>query len=432
MVSDGATRRPASPKVRRAAFLGAAALSVIGVVTGRPAARHMTDFEVYRRAARALTHGVDVYAANGSRFPFTYPPFASEFALPLAPLSSVSGAILITALTLAAGLWVIHRSLAVAETWPCIVTPVLTVALMWTEPMRITTWLGQINAILMALVVADATGRLRSLPCGLLTGVAIGVKLTPGMFLVAALAARRFRPALVAGGVFAATVVLGAVVQPGAARAYWTHLLWDTSRVGQVQWYGNQSLLGVLTRWLGRGPATHLVWLAVALAVVVVGVRVAVRMWAGGNVLLGVGVVGVVSTLVSPIAWTHHWVWCIPVFGGLLARAGRSRTRQVGAALWLAVFEVGPNTRLAHVAFGWAPTRAVIGNDYVLAGLVLLAVLARRPDPRPAPVDRRAELGSGHRYRTGSGHLGDSAASQSGRNDHRDRATRRRNLLGLR
>jgi alpha-1,2-mannosyltransferase len=396
-VASVAPRRPylaARVTPRRAAFVIAAAISAAGIATGLPPALHMTDFRVYRRAARAVTQGVDVYAPNGSQFRFTYPPFASEFTLPLAPLSIVAGSVVITVVTLLAGLYVTRRSLVVTERWPWIVAPALTVALMWTEPLRVTAWLGQINVILMALVVADATGRLRALPRGLLTGVAIGVKLTPGVFLLAALAARRRRAGLVAGGVFVATVVIGAAVQPGAARAYWTDLLWDTDRVGHVAWYGNQSLLGVFTRWMGTGPATRAVWLAAALVVLVVGVRTAVRIWAGGNVLLALGLVGVVSTLLSPISWTHHWVWCIPVFGGLLVRAGNDRWRWLGAALWLAVFEVGPNTRLAHLAFGWTPARVVVGNDYVLAGLVLLVVLARCPGPRSDPIRPPAEARS--------------------------------------
>jgi alpha-1,2-mannosyltransferase len=391
-----APRRPyAAPRAtrRRAAFVLAAAVSAAGIVTGLPPAMHMTDFRVYRRAARAVTQGVNVYAPNGSQFRFTYPPFAAEFALPLAPLSIVTGSMLITAATLLAGLYVTRRSLAVTARWPWFVAPALVVALMWTEPMRVTTWLGQINAILMALVVADATGRVRRWPRGLLTGVAIGVKLTPGMFLLTALAARRWRTSFVVGSVFGATVVLGALIQPAAARAYWTDLLWNTDRVGQVGWYGNQSLLGMLTRWMGPGPVTRVVWAAAVLAVLVVGVRTAVRTWAEGNVLLAVGLVGVVSTLVSPISWTHHWVWCIPAFGGLLVRAGNDRGRWLGAALWLAVFEVGPNTRLAHVAFEWAPARLVVGNDYVLAGLILLAVLTRSPRPDSA-VSTPAEVGS--------------------------------------
>ncbi len=398
MVSD-VVPRPAVPIAgtsrRRAAFLVAAAITMAGGIAGLPPAMHMTDFRVYRRAARAVTQGVDVYAPNGFRFQFTYPPFASEFTLPLAPLSIATGSIVITVVTLLAGLYVTRRSLVVTEQWPWIVAPVLTVALMWTEPMHVTARLGQINAILMALVVADATGRIRRLPRGVLTGVAIGVKLTPGMFLLTALAARRWRTALVAGGVFAGTVAIGAAIQPGAAHAYWTQLLWDTDRVGQTAWYGNQSLLGMLTRWTGAGALTRVLWIVGAVVVVVVGVRAAVRVWAGGNVLLAVGLVGVVSTLVSPISWTHHWVWCIPVFGGLLVRAGDDRWRWLGAALWLTVFEVGPNTRLAHVVFDWAPARVVVGNDYVLAGLVLLVLLARRPGAGSAaevPTQGRSAL----------------------------------------
>lgn len=398
MVPDIVTRPAvpiASTSRRRAAFLVAAAITMAGGIAGLPPAMHMTDFRVYRRAARAVAQGVDVYAPNGFRFQFTYPPFASEFTLPLAPLSIATGSIVITVVTLLAGLYVTRRSLVVTEQWPWIVAPVLTVALMWTEPMHVTARLGQINAILMALVVADATGRIRRLPRGVLTGVAIGVKLTPGMFLLTALAARRWRTALVAGGVFAGTVAIGAAIQPGAAHAYWTQLLWDTDRVGQTAWYGNQSLLGMLTRWTGAGALTRVLWIVGAVVIVVVGVRAAVHVWAGGNVLLAVGLVGVVSTLVSPISWTHHWVWCIPVFGGLLVRAGDDRWRWLGAALWLTVFEVGPNTRLAHVVFDWAPARAVVGNDYVLAGLVLLVVLARRPGARSAvevPTEGRSAL----------------------------------------
>ena len=388
MVPKFATRPAAvlaDVTTRRAAFILAAVISAAGIVTGLPPAQHMTDFRVYRRAARAVTQGVDVYAPNGFRFQFTYPPFASEFTLPLAPLSIATGSIVITVVTLLAGLYVTRRSLVVTDRWPWIVAPVLTVALMWTEPMHVTARLGQINAILMALVVADATGRIRRLPRGVLTGLAIGVKLTPGVFLLAALAARRWRTALVAGAVFAATVAIGAAIQPGAAHDYWTKLLWDTHRVGQTAWYGNQSMLGMLTRWTGSGSAAHVLWIVGAVAVLVVGVPAAVRVWAGGNVLLAVGLVGVISTLVSPISWTHHWVWCIPVFGGLLVRAGDDRWRWLGAAVWLIVFEIGPNTRLAHVGFEWAPTRVLIGNDYVLAGLALLVVLARHPGSGPVP-----------------------------------------------
>ena len=179
----------------------------------------------------------------------------------------------------------------------------------------------------MALVVADATGPGRRLPRGLLTGVAIGVKLTPGMFLRHALAARRWRAALVAGAVFAATVVIGALVQPPPPGTGPTCCGTPTGSA-TVAVYGNQSLLGVPTRLVGPGSCTRVVWVAAALVVLVVGLRAAVRVCtARQRRCWPSGVVGVVSTLLSPISWTHHWVWCVPVFGGLLVRAGLTHDR---------------------------------------------------------------------------------------------------------
>ena len=357
--------------------------------------RHMTDFDVYRRAAQALVHGANVYHSNGFALQFTYPPFASAFVSPLAvPIGLLPG-ILLTLVSIGCALFVTRRSLDAAALgrWSALVAPVLFVALMWTEPMRTTTRLGQINAVLMALVIADVSGALARLPRGVPTGVAAGVKLTPGVFVLYALATRHRRTAAVAAATFASTVLVGVAVQPAGSWEYWTHLVWDTGRVGSVAFYGNQSLLGVSTRLLGPGPAARVAWALTSLVVVVVGLWVAARTHRQGNGILAAGVVGVISTLVSPISWTHHWVWCIPVCAGLLAARATIGARALGWALcWLVVFEVGPNTVLAHEAFGWAPTRIVVGNDYVIAGLALLAGLAialRRAD-RAGPVEAAA------------------------------------------
>lgn len=35
----------------------------------------------------------------------------------------------------------------------------------------------------------------------------------------------------------------------------------------------------------------------------------------------GVQVTALVSLLVSPISWSHHWVWCVPLLIGLAALA---------------------------------------------------------------------------------------------------------------
>ena len=44
--------------------------------------------------------------------------------------------------------------------------------------------------------------------------------------------------------------------------------------------------------------------------------------------------------LVSPISWSHHWVWCLPMVMGLTAAAWRWRSGVLGlcAATGWAVF----------------------------------------------------------------------------------------------
>ena len=244
----------------------------------------------------------------------------------------------------------------------------------------------------MAIVVADAIGAWDRLPSGVLTGIATGVKLTPGVFILFLLSVRRRRAALVALATFGATVALGFVVTPHGAFDYWTRLLWNTDRVGDIGRYGNQSLLAILTRAFGSGAMTHLLWAVASLAVLAVGLRVAARAQRDGNPVLAVGVVGVLGTLVSPISWTHHWVWCIPVFAGLLARvSSHGWSALVGALIWLAVFDVGPNTPLAHHVFGWTPSRVLVGNDYILAGVLLLVALAVSAVPHRTGLGRAAE-----------------------------------------
>ena len=370
--------------------------------------RVYTDFDVYRRAAVDLAHGSNIYAPVHG-LPFTYPPFAAVFVLPLA-VPNLAARIVITTVSIAAGLFATSRCLRWA--WPARVPPVATVvstvalpvALMLTEPMRITIWLGQINAVLMAIIVIDVLwvadaariGDLvragRWLPRGVLTGVATGVKLTPAVFILFLLTVRRRRAAVIALATFAATVLLGFEVTPHGAFTYWTKLLWDTNRVGQIGRYGNQSLLGLLTRTFGNGTLTHLLWIAGSLAAIATGLLVAARAQRNRNPVLAVGVVGVISSLISPISWTHHWVWCIPVFAGLLVRVDRRGWWSLaGAGAWLAVFEVGPNSPLAkHLFYGWTPSRVLIGNCYVIAGVALLVSLAagrdRAESVRTTPV----------------------------------------------
>jgi alpha-1,2-mannosyltransferase len=72
-------------------------------------------------------------------------------------------------------------------------------------------------------------------------------------------------------------------------------------------WCGNQSLNGVLHRFFGPAP-----WVFARVVVIAVlgGIAVALlvrRMVADGRGFSALLVTALYGTLISPIAWTHHW-----------------------------------------------------------------------------------------------------------------------------
>lgn len=109
--------------------------------------------------------------------------------------------------------------------------------------------------------------------------------------------------------------------------------------------------------------------------------------------------------LVSPISWSHHWVWCLPMVMGLAAAAWRWRSGVLGlcAATGWAVFALAmqwwfPNQN--HLEAGWTALQRWAGSSYTLWALVTGATLAwevrrraatdRSTHPAPTRPDRGA------------------------------------------
>ena len=106
--------------------------------------------------------------------------------------------------------------------------------------------------------------------------------------------------------------------------------------------------------------------------------------------------------LVSPISWSHHWVWCLPMVLGLAAAAWRWRSGVLGlcAATGWAVFALAmqwwfPNQN--HLEAGWTALQRWAGSSYTLWALVTGVALAwevrRRAaaDPGACPVPTRPD-----------------------------------------
>jgi len=269
------------------------------------------DGRVYRDAARAFLDREDIYSGRFQGLPFTYPPFALLVLVPLALLPENAATLLMFAASGAALVVVVRWCQDYATrgrpgSWWLTVAMAAPAAIA-VEPVRSTLSLGQVNLLLLALVLGlDARGTRWS---GVGAGLATAIKIAPGL-LVAAQAVRSDWRAFGRGVLaFVAATALAAVLAPAATRAYFTSLLWDSSRPGGLDYLQNQSLRGVLAR---HAPDhAPLVWLMSALLVLALGAWVVRRH--RRDPFYALTAAALTGLLVSPVSWSHHWVWVLPM-----------------------------------------------------------------------------------------------------------------------
>lgn len=366
---------------------------------------YRVDLDVYRLGSTALLHGQALYGTlpptgDGQSLLFTYPPFAAIVLAPLALLPYWAACLALTLLTLgvlAAVLVTVLRALGARCDWR-VATLLLAAEVL--EPVLRTLYAGQLDLLLLALVVLDVLVDTPRWPRGLLIGFAAAVKLTPAVFVLYFLLRRDTRAAVTAVVTFLAATALGFLLAGADSVRYWTGALWDTGRVGEPTYAGNQSLLGLLAK-AGVPAEERTAWWLPLVAVVLVltawGVR---RALAAGEPTIALGLNAIGGLLVSPISWTHHWVWAVVVLLGWaeLARRTRRRGLAVLTGAGAVLFVAGPQwwwPRGGEVERHWTFLQQLTGNGYVLFGLgvLLTAVLVRFPrqdDPVSDLVPARA------------------------------------------
>ena len=118
-----------------------------------------------------------------------------------------------------------------------------------------TLFLGQINLILLALILTDVWRVADGRNARLGVGVAAAVKLTPAIFIVFFLLAGKVKSAVIAAATFLGCGLIGLIVAPGASERYWEHLFYDTSRVG-APYVSNQSPYAAAIRIAGAPPTS--------------------------------------------------------------------------------------------------------------------------------------------------------------------------------
>ena len=327
-------------------------------------------------------------------------------------------------------------------------------AVFWTEPVLRTIYLGQVNLVLMALIIWDLcqpdTARSRWWK-GFGTGIAAGIKLVPLIFIPYLLLARKFRQAAMACAGFAFTVLLGFVILPSDSSKWWFGgLFFQGGRTGFTGWAGNQSLDGLITRLTGSINGAKPAWIAAAVVVGVAGVTAAALLDRKGYPVPALLTAALTGLLVSPISWDHHWVWIAP--GALTAAhyAVRAVRRHEVKAAWglgilavaivawfgawparlftarlnlgndsLGLLWIPRNTNPVYydwygdrpwfTEYHWHGLALIAGNAYVLAGLGLLGLLfamsllitggTKEHDDEPGHTGARTQAGLRGRLR---------------------------------
>jgi alpha-1,2-mannosyltransferase len=348
------------------------------------------DLDVYRTGARVLLHGGDLYGrlprlSDGHELPFTYPPFAALTFVPLTLVGYRTASWLLTAVTIAgvaATLWCFAASTAgEAGARMRRLLPWALPAALLLEPVRSTLTYGQINALLMALVAFDCLTRAPRWPRGIGVGIAAALKLTPAVFVLFFFLRRDLRSTARAGLSFAACTGAGFALAPHDSLRYWTQIAYQPARIGGIAYAANQSILGTLARLGLSNPARTWLWLALSLlaaASAVTGMRAALKTNRAATALLLNATAGL---LISPISWSHHWVWAAPALFTCLSTIPDRRRPPAFAVLALLTFAIAPHWLLpsgGNRELHWAWWQQAIGDSYALTGFVTLTQAAIR------------------------------------------------------
>jgi alpha-1,2-mannosyltransferase len=378
-----------------------------------PNGANFVDLHVYLGGAAALdqpgTLYSYVYADQTPDFPlpFTYPPFAALVFYPLSKLpfavvalgwqlgiiAALYGVVRVSQRLIGAGGQERSDSgISVGPNDGRRSAMLWTAAGIWTEPLRSTFDYGQINVFLV-LAALWAVQSTRWWVSGLLVGTAAGIKLTPAITGLYFVGTRRWAAAASSAVVFAATVAVSIAVIGQQGRFYFTDLLGDASRIGPIGTSFNQSWRGGISRILGHdagyGPLV-LAGIAISAVLALLAWRALAPARRQRDQLGSLLVVQLFGLLISPISWTHHWVWLLPLMIWLFDGPWRDRpgARPLGWS-WLALTLIGVPWLLSFAQPTiWEISRpwylAWAGLVYIVATLVTLGWIATSPD-RHAP-----------------------------------------------
>jgi alpha-1,2-mannosyltransferase len=365
------------------------------------------DTAVYRDGGIAVRNQPAMLYAlrlGPAKLPFIYPPFAALLLAAGSGASFAAWQVGFAVLTIGLLPVVTYLSLGLAGRPAGLARAAAAFAIaavgLWLEPVAMTLFFGQLNLVLLALVAGDLALPDRIKVKGIGIGLAAGIKLTPLIFIPYLLCTRRVRAAAVSALTFAVTAGLGFALLPHASAVFWRE---QFTQLGSSHFHlDNQSLNGVILRLTRAGSDAHAYWQVAAVVAGLAGLATAIAASRRGHELLGLVACAATGLLVSPISWSHHYVYVVPAL--VLAACGPRRLgyRILGAALVVGLFgwwplPIGsqggydPKAQLrprgllllapnegnsGTVEFTWRGLELIVGNYYVLTLVVFVAATA--------------------------------------------------------
>lgn len=357
--------------------------------------RYGTDLKVYRDAVNSWKSGQNPYLLTftHSGLPFTYPPFALISLWPLAWTSFPVSQWLLWAASLAAATGSIV--LVLRDMGAMVTPPLLCKAFTWScasfialEPARSATDYGQVEFILMFIVVADLL--VTASPYrGIGIGLAAAVKPTPLSFFILLIASRDVKSVIRATASFLVCTGLPWLLWPRLSRVFWFHDVSDPGRVGGVTYGGNQCWYAILHRPPFPASGSDFAWLLLSLITLTASTFIAWRHVGAGQKAPVIVATALASLLISPISWTHHWVWVLLIPALMPRHRSSDIPKHVRIMLWgiIALTIAAPYWWFSHgIPADISEAVLPAWTSAVLLSWSVTAFVTWRRNPAPSPV----------------------------------------------
>lgn len=360
-------------------------------------------------------------------YPFTYPPFGAWALSPLTWFDYETAArlmIMAIALQTAVIVALIGRSLGWSWGSAFAIAPWAAIVIeQCLEPFNQSVGFAQVNTAMMALVMIDVAAPDSWKGRGVASGLAAAIKLTPAIAILIFLLRRQWRSAITMVATSLTVTLLSWIISPSESARFFFDAMWDPQRAGDAYYTSNQNLKGFVARALPEN-AWSITWAITVALALVAAIWLCLRIQAAATsvvtphviyddaapdavatapaapvlpenlaTLLTAAVIMTLGLLVSPITWSHHWVWGLASVVALIAVALRLKSAPLAALALVqgALFIMAPHWWFSHGQVNelhWNVVEQLVGSSYTLAAIASGVALAWA-----LPVQATARLG---------------------------------------